>query len=105
MAAIERMKYINDDGFQKRVNYFYLKRSEQVIKNETPEPTDLKLAKAIYADSVDKKLMCYSVVTNATIGSTIDAGNTPPDNDIEYAVITDNQFNSLALSCETAGLI
>jgi len=103
--SVKRMVYAEEAGFQKRVAYYYWLRASQVLALETPEALDLTMAKAVYADKVSKKDMCLTVITNTSIGGTIDAGNTPSESDLEWAVVTDDQFGKLALAYDSAGII
>lgn len=103
--SVKRMIYAEEAGFQKRVAYYYWLRASQILALETPDALNLKMAKAVYADKVSKKDMCLVVITNTDVGTTIDAGNVPVEGDIEWAVITDDQFGKLALSYDAAGII
>ena len=103
--SVKRMAYAEEAGFQKRVAYYYWFRASQILALETPDALNLKMANAVYADKVSKKDMCLAVITNTNIGTTIDAGNAPVENDIQWAVITDDQFGKLALSYDAAGMI
>lgn len=103
--SVKRVSYAKDAGFQKRVGYWYWVRASQVLDQETPDPDDLAFAKAVYAKKVDKEDMCMTVITNTNIGAALDSDGAIDEDDLEWAVITDNQFNKLAQSYIAAGLI
>ena len=96
MSAIARMKYANDAGFQERVKYFFLTKALDVLTLAEPNADDLKLAQAVITNNVDVSLMCNVVITNATIGNSIDNTLSPVDAHIEYAVLSEGKFNLLA---------
>ena len=103
--SLKRMLYAEEAGFQKRVAYYFWLRASQVMALAEPDATELAFAKAVYSDRVSKKDMCLVVITNTTVGTTIDGGSDPTENDLEWSVITDNQFGNLAQSYNAAGLI
>jgi len=103
--AIKRQSYADHDGFQKRVAYYFWDQARAVLAQETPDADDLAFAKGVYAGQVKIKDMCLTVITNTSIGTSIDGGSEPSDSDLEWAVKTDNQFHNLALAYQAAGLL
>jgi len=101
--ALKRMTYAEEAGFQKRVAYYFWLRANQVMAMETPDATELLFAKKVYAGEIDKKDMCLTVITNTSVGASIDAGTNPAEGDLEWAVITENQFGKLAIAYVVAG--
>ena len=103
--AIKRQSYADHDGFQKRVGYYFWERAKEVLAQETPDTDDLAFAKQVYAGQVKYKDMCLTVISNSSVGTSIDGGTEPSDSDLEWAVKTDNQFHNLALAYAAAGLV
>ncbi len=103
--ALKRQNYADHGEFQQRVGYYFWERSKAVLADSGINADDLKLAKAVYASQVNKKDMCLTLITNTSVGTTIDGDGAPTDSDIEWAVVTDNQFHNLALAYVAAGLI
>jgi hypothetical protein len=101
--ALKRMTYAEETGFQKRVAYYFWLRANQVMALTTPDATELVFAKEVYAGQVSKVDMCLTVITNTSVGAAIDAGTNPAEGDLEWAVITDNQFGKLAIAYDAAG--
>jgi hypothetical protein len=101
--ALKRMTYAEEAGFKKRAAYYFWLRASQVIAMETPDATELLFAKGVYSGKIDKKDMCLTVITNTSIGTAIDSSTEPTDSDLEWAVITDNQFGKLAVAYDAAG--
>lgn len=103
--SLKRMSWAEEAGFQKQVAYYFWEKAKEVLAEETPNSVELAFAKKVYAGQVLKLDMCLTVITNTSIGSTIDSSGSPSDSDVEWAVKTDNQFGKLALAYEAAGLI
>ena len=101
--ALKRMAYAEEAGFQKRVAYYFWLRANQVMALSTPDETELLFAKEVYAGKISKVDMCLTVITNTSVGTSIDAGTNPVEDDIEWAVVTDNQFGKLAIAYSAAG--
>ena len=76
-----------------------------VFGQETPDPDDLLLAKALWSNQVKSEDMARIVVTNTTIGGKVDNDEQPTDSELEYVVTTENKFHDLALAYKAAGLI
>ena len=100
-----RMNITKDKSFQDRCMYYMYQQADVVFNQGTPDADDLLLAKALWAGQVNIEDMARIVVTNATVGAAIDAGNAVPDSDIEYVITTGNKFHDLALAYKSAGLI
>ena len=101
--SLKRMLYAEEAGFQKKVAYYFWLRSNQIFALETPDATELLFAKEVYAGKIDKKDMCLTIITNTSVGSAIDSESEPIESDLEWAVITDNQFGKLAIAYDAAG--
>lgn len=102
--ALKRQNYAEHKEFQQRAGYYFWLRSAAVLADASPDADDLKLAKAVYAGQVSLKDMGLTIITNTSIGTTLDGDGAPTDSDIEWAVITDNQFHKLAVAYVAAGL-
>ena len=103
--ALKRINQTNDLAFQNRCLYYMHQKAAEIFAAQSPDADDLLLAKALWASKVAIKDMAQIVVTNATIGAAIDAGNTPIESDIEYVIVTGGLFHQLALAYKSAGLI
>jgi len=103
--ALKRQSYADHTAFQRRVAYYFWDQAKIVLADDTPDADDLAFAKAVYGGQVKIKDMCLTVITNTSIGTSIDNETEPTDSDIEWAVKTDNQFHNLALAYSAAGLI
>ena len=103
--AVKRMNISRDNAFQDQCKYYMYQHAATVFTAQSPDADDLLLAKALWAGKVNAEDMARIVVTNATIGASVDAGNAVQGSDIEYVITTDNKFHSLALAYKAAGLI
>jgi len=103
--ALKRISKSKDKAFQDRCAYYMYQKAAAVFAQGTPDANDLLLAKALWAGQVKIEDMARIVVTNATIGATIDADGIPAEGDIEYVIITGTSFHELAESYKAAGLI
>ena len=103
--SLKRITAARDKQFQDRVSYFMWQQANAVLDTETPNEDDLALAKGVIARQINVEDMTMIVITNATVGIAIDAGNAVSDSEIEYVVATENKFHDLALSYKAAGLI
>ena len=103
--AAKRISKTKDLSFQDRCTYYMYQKAAAVFAEATPDADDLLLAKALWANKVSMQDIARIVVTNATIGAAIDAGNDPTESDIEYVIVTDGSFHQLALAYKSAGLI
>ena len=103
--ALKRISKTKDQAFQDRCQYYTYQKSSAVFAQETPDADDLLLAKALWAGQVKMEDVARIVVTNASIGASIDAGNTVSEGDIEYVIVTADTFHQLALAYKSAGLI
>lgn len=107
--AIKRVGMSRNKPFQDRCMYFMYQQADTVFGQDTPDPDDLALAKALWAGQVKAEDMARVVMTNATIGGHIDNDETITDAEItdaeiEYVVVTENKFHDLALAYSAAGL-
>ena len=91
--------------FQDKCEYWMRQQAATVFGQNPADADDLALAKAVYSGSVNREHMTGAVMTNASIGSKIDAGTVVTDSDVEYDIITENKFHTLAISYSQAGLI
>lgn len=108
--SLKRINKARDKEFQDRVMFYMWNRANAILdaEKETPGSTDsddLSLAKAIFANQVRSDDMTMIVLTNATIGSAVDADSAVSESDLEYVVSTENKFNDLAQAYVAAGLI
>ena len=103
--AAKRMNKTKDKSFQDRCEYYMYQKAAAIFADGTPDADDLLLAKALWAGQVNVVDMARIVVTNAAIGASIDAETVVTENNIEYVIITDTAFHSLATSYKAAGLI
>lgn len=102
---IKRISMSRTKTFQDRCMYYMYEQAGVVFAQETPDPNDLLLAKAVWAGQVKAEDMARVTMTNTTIGPAIDAGNAVEDGWIEYAIKTENKFHDLAEAYSAAGLI
>ena len=103
--ALKRISCTKNAPFQERCQYFMYQQAGVIFGQGSPDADDLLLAKAIWSNQVKAEDMARIVVTNATVGGKIDADQVPTDSEIEYVVMTENKFHSLALAYKAAGLI
>lgn len=103
--ALKRISQTKDQAFQDRCAYYMYQKAAAIFAAAEPDADDLLLAKALWANKVQMQDMARIVVTNATIGAAIDAGNDPTESDIEYVIVTATSFHQLALAYKSAGLI
>lgn len=103
--SLKRITKAKDRQFQDRVGFYMWNQANVIFDQETPDPDDLSIAKAIFANQVSLYDMAMIVITNATIGTKIDSDQAVPDSDIEYSIVTENKFHDLAESYKAAGLI
>ncbi len=92
-------------AFQDRCTYYMYQQAGVVFAQLTPDPDDLLLAKALWSGNVSMQDVARIVVTNATIGAAIDAGNTIAEGDIEYVILSSGAFHQMALAYKSAGLL
>ena len=103
--ATKRMNISRDNAFQDQCKYYMYQQAGVIFGQAEPDADDLLLAKALWAGKVNAEDMARIVVTNATVGAAVDAGNAVLGSDIEFVITTDNKFHSLALAYKAAGLI
>jgi hypothetical protein len=88
------------------VAYYFWDQARAVLADTASfTAEEVSFAKSIYSNQVKVKDMCLTIITNTSVGTSIDDGTEPIDSDIEWAVKTDNQFQNLALAYSAAGLI
>lgn len=103
--SLKRMNKVKEGPFQLKNEFYVRQKAESVLSESTPDPDDLKLAKAVFAGTVNIENFTYVSVLNSTIGTAIDAGSAVAENDIEYVWISTTGFHDIALSLSSAGLI
>lgn len=107
--ALKRIAKTKDPAFQDRCAYYMYQKAGVIFADETPDPDDLLLAKALWAGQVKYEDMAKIVVTNHEIGLDIDAGNDVAESAIEWVIYSDDQgakgFHQLASSYKSAGLL
>jgi len=105
----KRIRMSKDAEFQNKCCWYMYQKAAAIFAQETPDTDDLLLAKALWAGQVDIEDMARIVLTNATIGAAVDAGNAVQEDWVEYAVTSDEtdakSFHNLAVSYRAAGLI
>ena len=103
--AFKRISMTKDQEFQDRCEHYMYQKAAAVFADGSPDADDLLLAKALWAGQVNRQDIARIVVTNASIGSAIDAGTAVSEGDVEYVIVTDTAFHQLALAYKSAGLI
>lgn len=107
--ALKRISKAKDQAFQDRCAYYMYEKAATVFEDGTPDADDLLLAKALWANQVNILDMARIVVTNATIGGAIDAGNAVSESDISWMITSEDAgakgFHNLALAYKSADLI
>jgi len=118
--ALKRIAKSKDPAFQDRCAYYMYQKAAVIFADETPDPDDLLLAKALWAGQVKYEDMAKIVVTNPEIGEKIDNNEklNPEDetltdpvlnSQIEWMIFSDDPgakgFNQLASAYISAGLI
>ena len=95
--SLKRISKAKDAQFQDRIDYYLFQKSLSVMAEASPDADELAFAKKVYAGEHNLLACAKVVVSNATIGTAIDAGNQPSEGDIEYVVVTD-QWNNMAVA-------
>ena len=103
--ALKRINITKNQPFQDRCQYYMFQKAAAIFADGSPDADDLLLAKALWAGNVKAEDMARIVVTNATVGGKVDSNTEVPDSDIEYVIMTEGKFHSLALAYKSAGLI
>ena len=103
--ALKRIYIAKTDGFQDRCRWYMYQKAAAIFDQETPDPDDLLLAKAVWSNQVMSEDLAMIVLTNSTIGGVVDNGNVVLEGDIEYVIMTDTAFHDLAVSYKADGLI
>ena len=103
--SLKRITKAKDKQFQDRVSFYMWQKANDVMDNENPDVNDLALAKAVIARQVNVEDMTMVVITNGTIGGSIDSDTAVPDSAIEYVVDTENKFHDLETAYKAAGII
>lgn len=118
--ALKRIARTKELSFQDRCAYYMYQKAAVIFSDENPDPDDLLLAKALWANQVKHIDMARIVITNDSIGAKIDNGEkinpedetlTDPvlDSQIEWVIYSDDTgakgFHQLALAYKSAGLL
>ena len=100
--SVLRSNWAKDKMAQDRIRYYLYAHSMTIFGQETPDADDLAYAKKVYRGEADLYAMACVLMANSSIGTTVDGGGKPADSDIEWAIITDDQFHNMA-TADAAG--
>jgi hypothetical protein len=92
----KRNAWAKDAAAQDRIRYYLFAHSMTVFGQDNPDTNDLAFAKKVYRGEAPLYPMACVLMANTDIGATIDSDGVPTDSDIEWAIVTDNQFNKMA---------
>jgi hypothetical protein len=93
-----RHAWATSSDAQNRIKYYLYAHAMTIFGQDPPDADDLAFAKKVYRGEASLYAMACVLMASTSIGDTIDSNGTPTDSDIEWAVITDNQFHNMALA-------
>lgn len=91
--SLKRIAWSRDKQTQDKIHYYMFQKAKAVLTTGTASQKQLDMSQRVYAQTVNLFAACMICATNATIGTAIDADNTPAESDIEYVVVTDQWEN------------
>ena len=107
--ALKRISKVKDSAFKDRCTYYMYAKAAVIFADADPDADDLLLAKALWANQVNAEDIARIVVTNDSIGASIDADTAVDEGSIEWVIYSDDAgakgFHQLALAYKSAGLI
>lgn len=84
--SLKRSEWAKDKQTHDRIQYWLYQKAMAVFAEETPAADSLAMARKIYRGEADLYIAACVMAANTSIGTAVDAGSTPPDSDLEWAV-------------------
>ena len=99
--SLKRITWAKDAQVQDRIDFYLFQKAISIMAQETPDADELAFSKDVYVGKVNLLACAKVVVSNATIGAVVDAGNAVSESDMEYVIATD-QWHNMAVAAEAA---
>lgn len=96
--SLKRITMAKDAQFQDRCKYYAMEKAKVVMAQGSPNANELALSKEVVNGTAPMFDLAIMVISESTIGTTVDGGGTPVESDVAWAVTADESgvFRKLA---------